>query len=138
MINAQAASNLEDAAGRSSKRRQDKTNPFVIHIENGRLMPNTPRLRTHAMYRVYGGALDAPLPERMAWLKGMQRMPRKVVNTAPQDVFDIGTATADDLVMFALEEYGATLDLALSLKKLRTKVAELAAAAEGDGTADLS
>ena len=135
MINAQAASNLEDAAGRSSKRRQDKTNPFVIHIENGRLMPNTPRLRAHAMYRVYGGALEASLPERMAWLKGMMRMPRKVVNTAPaQDTFDIGTATADDLVVFALEEFGATLDPALPLKKLRTKVAELAAAAEGDGT----
>ena len=68
------------------------------------------------------------------WLKGMQHMPRKVVNTVPQEVFDIGTATADDLVMFALEEYGATLDPVLPVKKLRTKVAELAAAAEGDGT----
>ncbi len=63
------------------------------------------------------------------------RMPRKVVNTAPADeAFDIGTATADDLVLFALEEFGQVLDPTLPLKKLRTRVAELAAAAEGDGT----
>jgi len=130
MINAQAAAALEDAAGRSSKRKQDKTNPMVIHIENGRLMPNTPNLRKHPMYRVYGGALDAPLAERMKWLAGMMRMPRKVINTAPAEVFDIGTATAEDLVVFAMEEYGQVLDAKLPIKKLRTRVAELAAAAE--------
>lgn len=130
MINAQAAAALEDAAGRSSKRKQDKANPMVIHIENGRLMPNTPNLRKHPMYRVYGGALDAPLAERMKWLAGMMRMPRKVINTAPADVFDIGTATAEDLVVFAMEEYGQVLDAKLPIKKLRTRVAEFAAAAE--------
>lgn len=137
MINAQAAAALEDAAGRSSKRKQDKTNPMVIHIENGRLMPNTPRLRTHPMYRVYGGALDAPLAERMKWLAGMMRMPRKVVNTAPVEVFDIGTATAEDLVIFALEEYGQVLEPQSPLKVLRTKVAALAAAAESTTETEL-
>ncbi len=136
MINAQAAANLEDAAGRSAKRRQDKTNPMVIHIENGRLMPNTPNLRKHPMYRVYGGALDAALPERMKWLKGMMRMPRQVVNTAPQEVFDIGTATADDLVLFALEEYGAVLASTTPINKLRKQVAAMAQAA-GETEEDL-
>ncbi len=129
MINSQSAAALEDAAGRSAKRRQDKTNPMVIHIENGRLMPNTPGLRKHPMYRVYGGALDAPLPERMNWLKGMMRMPRQVVNTAPAEVFDIGTATADDLVTFAFEEYGSVLDAKLPINKLRRTVAAMAEAA---------
>ncbi len=134
MITAEQEQRLSDANSRTGKKKQDRTNPMVIHIEDGRLMPNTPRLRAHAMYRVYGGSLDASLPERMQWLKGMMRQPRKVVNTTPDEAFDIGTATADDLVMFALEEFGATLDPVLPLKKLRTKVAELAAAAEGDGT----
>jgi len=135
MITAEQEQRLSDANSRTGKKKQDRENPMVIHVEDGRLMPNTPRLRVHPMYRVYGGSLDASLPERMAWLKGMMRMPRKVVNTAPADeAFDIGTATADDLVLFALEEFGQVLDPTLPLKKLRTRVAELAAAAEGDGT----
>lgn len=138
MINAQSAAALEDAAGRSSKRKQDKANPMVIHVENGRLMPNTPNLRKHAMYRVYGGDIHASLPERMKWLQGMMRMPRKVVNTTPEDVFDIGTSSAEDLAIFALEEYGQALDPKWPLKKLRTKVAEFAAAAESPAEPDLS
>jgi hypothetical protein len=133
MITAAQEERLSEANSRTGKKKQDRDNPMVINIEDGRLMPNTPRLRAHKQYRVYSGPLDASVPQRMKWLEGaLKQLPRRVVNSAPEEVFDIGTATADDLVVFAMENYGATLDPAHPLKKLRTEVAKLAAAAESD------
>lgn len=133
MITASQEERLSEANSRSGKKKQDRENPMVMNIEDFRLMPNTPRLRAHKQYRVYSGPLDASVAQRKRWLEGaLKQLPKRVVNSAPEEVFDIGLATADDLVIFALENYGAKLDPEHSLKKLRTEVAKLAAAAESE------
>lgn len=127
MISSQQEAALQTANDRSSKKRQDKTNPMVIHIENARLMPNTPRLRVHKDYRVYTGNPTDDLETRKRWLKGVDRRTPKVIDSTPDAApFDVGTATADDLVMFAFENYGKVLDSALPPKKLREAVKALA------------
>lgn len=127
MINAIQEAALQTANDRSSKKRQDRVNPMVIHIENARLMPNTPRLRVHKDYRVYTGDPTDDLETRKRWLKGVDRRTPKVIDSTPDAApFDVGTATADDLVMFAFENYGKVLDSALPPKKLREAVKALA------------
>lgn len=127
MINATQEAALQTANDRSSKKRQDRVNPMVIHIENARLMPNTPRLRVHKDYRVYTGNPTDDLETRKRWLKGVDRRTPKVIDSTPDVApFDVGTATADDLVMFAFENYGKVLDSALPPKKLREAVKALA------------
>jgi hypothetical protein len=128
MMTEQQEANLAAAHGRAKKKKQDKANPMVINIHNGRLMPNTPRLRAHKDYRVYGGKLDASVPERMRWLEGaLKQLPTKVVNSKEaEDMFDVGTASIDDLVVFAVEQWGATLDPNKPIKQLRKEVVALA------------
>lgn len=127
MISSQQETALQTANDRSSKKRQDRVNPMVIHIENARLMPNTPRLRVHKDYRVYTGNPTDDLETRKRWLKGVDRRTPKVIDSTPDTApFDVGTATADDLVMFAFENYGKVLDSALPPKKLREAVKALA------------
>ena len=127
MITEQQVAHLAGATQRA-KKAQDRTNPMVINIHNGRLMPNTARLRAHKDYRVYAGPLDASEPERMRWLAGaLKQMPTKIVNSmATEDMFDVGTASADEMVVFANEQWGVVLDAAKPLKALRKEVMALA------------
>jgi len=127
MISEAQESNLSQAAAGSKKRRQDKTNPMVINVINGRLMPNTPKLRLHKDYRVYTGSLDASLPDRMRWLEGISKMaPVKVVNSrGAEDSFDLGAATKEDIITFAFEQYGSVLDGSKDIRVLRKEVMKL-------------
>lgn len=136
MITAEQERNLSDANARA-KKKQDKTNPMVVNIEDGRLMPNTPRLRVHPQYRVYAGPKDADAAGRLRWLEGQSRGGKtKLVNSkADEDTFDVGTATADEMVIFALENYGLKLDPKKPLKTLRKELMEAAAKAEKIETA---
>lgn len=120
------------AANARTKKKQDKTNPMVINEVDGRLMPNTAALRKHKRYRVYTGDLKASLPERMKWLEGTKRNagPRIVNSMAEADVFDVGTASADELVMFGLEQFGLVLNESEPLKVLRKRIMDAAAAVE--------
>jgi hypothetical protein len=131
MITEQQEQNLIDAQGRT-KRRQDRTNPMVININDGRLMPNTPRLRVHPNYRVYTGDLKASLPDRMSWVAGVKKIKvqRVVDSTADEAPFDIGKADKDEMLVFAMENYGEALDPSLPLAVLRKKVAALASKTE--------
>lgn len=136
MISAQQEAAMQMANDRSSKRRQDKTNPHVINVNDGRLMPNTPRLRKHKDYRVYMGPKDADTELRMKWLAGAgRRSPMVVDSSEPAEVFDLGKATAADLVLFAFENYGMILDENTPIVELRKAVkatAEKLAAAESE------
>lgn len=136
MITAEQEKNLSDANARA-KKKQDKANPMVININNGRLMPNTPRLRAHAQYKVYSGLLDASLPERMRWLEGsLKSGTKKIVNSkAEADMFDVGTADKDELIIFAMEEFGQALDPKLELKAMRKKIVAMDAARAASSTA---
>jgi hypothetical protein len=126
MISDQQDSNLSQAAARSKKRKQDTVNPMVININDGRLMPNTPRLRVHKDYRVFTGDINATLPDRMRWLTGAKRQPIRVVNTQEAaNEFDLGSASKEDIVTFAFEEYGAVLEPTQDIRKLRKEVIRL-------------
>ena len=135
MISDNQESNLSNAYSRSSKKRQDRENPMVINIHDGRLMPNTPRLRIHKDYRVYTGPIDASEPDRMKWVAGALKQRAAVVTNsrADEDIFDLGAASKDDILVFANENYGKVLDPQTDIRTLRKivmQLAEQAAAAE--------
>lgn len=112
-------------AARRAQTAQDKRNPFLIHVDDGRLMPNVARLRGHAKYRVFTGSPKATPEERMAWLRSMG-------NGTPlptEDPFDIGTASVAELIAFAASEYGVTLDPSTHHNKMRAELRRLAAEA---------
>lgn len=136
MITAEQEARLSQSSDRA-KRKQDRTNPMVINIDDGRLMPNTPRLRKHAKYRVYGGDVRAPLEKRMKWLEGaMRQSPTKIINSMEiADEFDVGKADADELVVFANEQFGLILDPTEPLPVLRKRVMAKANEVPGDSLA---
>lgn len=113
-------------AARRARISQDKKHPFLIHVEDGRLMPNVPALRKHPKYRVFTGSPRATIAERQAWLRSMSGEPALAAD-AP--VFDIGKATVEEMVGFAATEYGVTLDPTLHHNKLRAELRRLAAEA---------
>lgn len=117
---------LSNNIKRGLKYKQDKEHPMVININDGRLLPNNQVLRGHKDYRVYTGDLKADLPARMRWLQGFANRP-KVVNSAEAvDSFDVGKATKDELVAFALDQFGAALDSDKHIATLRKEVMALA------------
>lgn len=144
MITAEQEANLAASVTRA-KKKQDTKNPFVVNINNGRLMPNTPRLRVHKDYRVYPVSLEdakrSTTADRMAWIKRSAAMfstPKVTNSLAEQDAFDVGTANADELAVFAMETWGLALDPKKPLKTLRKEVMEKAEAAEQQRAEDLT
>lgn len=126
MISDQQDNNLSQAAAASKKRAQDRVNPMVINIHDGRLMPNTPKLRVHKDYRVFTGDINATLPDRMRWLTGTKHQPIRVVNSADMSAeFDIGAASKEDIVTFAFEQYGVVLEATRDIRTLRKEVLRL-------------
>lgn len=127
-----AISEQQEAAlsnARASSSRQDKKMPFLINRNDGRLYPNTPLMRKHADYIPYTGSVSATREERMVYLRTGSTRQRLIINSTVEEdetPFDIGKATAEELVAFALNTYGAALDQADGLKKLRNQVAKLA------------
>lgn len=108
--------------------RQDKQVPFLIR-DDGVLMPNVPLIAKKPNFRPYHGDVAASLEERMQYLKGIPSR-RRVINSAvladQEAPFDIAKASKDDLIKFAEEEYGYTVDPATHLNKIRSDVAKLA------------
>jgi hypothetical protein len=129
MTEAQEA-NLSNAVNK----RQDKEIPFLICTDDARLMPNVPQIRKMKNYMPYHGSPSDDLATRKAFLQGMGGK-RRIVNSAPDEVFDVGTASVEELAAFAMDEFGFALDVTLPAKKLRTKVMELARLSEGRGSA---
>jgi hypothetical protein len=130
MTTAAQEQSLSDSYMRA-KKKQDKTHPHLVNVKDGRLMPNTPKLREMADYRVYDGPIDSTREQRLAWVKkAIGRNPVKIVNTQVEESFDIGKASKDDLVTFAYEQWGQTLDIAKPLKVLRDEVSKLAGVGE--------
>jgi len=136
------------------KNAQNKRFPMLIHIDDGRLMPNVPRLSgrpeqrdatgkiispaipPHPKYRVFRGDPKAPRAERLRILnEGMKVESAPVVDATfmatPEAAFDIATANAEELVAFANEQYGLNLNSRTPLHLLRGRV-KAAAAKHGD------
>lgn len=137
------------SAAVQSRNAQNKRWPFLINIEDGRLVPNVPRLggkaavknadgRTidpaippHPKYRVWRGDPKAPKAERLRILnEGMRVETAPVIDAAfvasAEAAFDISTADANELVAFANEQYGTKLNANTPLHLLRGKVKALA------------
>lgn len=120
--------NAQEAAIAAARARsqQDKTNPFLINVHDGRLIPNVPKLRGHKDYRVFtGDHKRASKEDRMRWLEtgGSAPNARGVVDSTP---FDLGKATADEIVAFAASEYGLMLNPESNLHTLRAAMRKAA------------
>lgn len=144
---------------RAARNKQNTKIPFLINIKDARLVPNVPALAgrpaeksasghtipakpPHPNYRPYTGSLKAPLEERMKWLETLGTLsgPREV-SLANLEPFDVGTATLDECIEFAQNEYGVEVKRELGLKGVRAAVVDLykkasAARAAGDGDSD--
>lgn len=124
-----------------SRVRQDKRVPFLIHIDDGRLMPHTPLIAKNPKYRPYLGKHDASEAERRAYLKTLSNygMPAArpvdtspVGETAPQEPFVVAKATREELIAFAFDQFQVALDASEHLNALRAKVVKLAQQRDGD------
>lgn len=117
---------------RNKKALQDTKVPFLIHRVNGRLLPNVERLRTHKDMIPYMGNKHASLEERMRYLRtGGQR--RGVVATQAIEApppFDVSTATKEDMIAFAADEFGLELNPKAPIHIMRNQI--IAAAKEAD------
>lgn len=130
-------------AERQARNKQDKKHPYLIHVQDGRLVPNVPMLagrkadpskgqharKPHPNYRVYTGDPRADLDERMKWLQtqvGSAGLGGRQISLANVEPFDVGTATLDELIEFAQAEYGIPLSKQLGLKAVRNEVIKLA------------
>lgn len=141
MLTDQQEQNLASASKRSKKRLQDKTHPQVVNIHDGRRMPNVLMLREHKDYRIYLGPEGVTDAEALQWVKGeLKRKVPKVTYTSPLDSFDVGKATKDDLIVFAMEELGIALDPTMHIATMRSKVMEAAnkLVAQAEPAEDLS
>ncbi len=107
-----------------ARQRQDKAVPFLIR-DDGMLYPNVPKVRERsgAKFRPYHGSPKATLDERLRYLKGLA--PARPVTFTEPEPFDVGTATADELVQFAQEQWGELLDPSKPLRQLREAVMQL-------------
>lgn len=103
---------LQNARARSSV--QDKKTPYLIHRESGRLLPNVEQLRKHPKMVPYTGSPKASHDERMRFLRTGTF--RQVVDTTVAEAqldlppFDLGTASREDMIKFAKEEFNLDLN----------------------------
>jgi hypothetical protein len=113
-------------------RSQDKRVPFLINIEDGRLMPNVPTLSTHRNYRPYLGDLKASKDERMLYLRTGAHAPSpNVIGSANGGgpVLDLGKASKEELVQYAHDEHNTQLSVDTDIRTLRKQVLQLVEAA---------
>lgn len=136
-------------SARAARNKQNAKIPFLINVKDGRLIPNVPAIagrpaetttdgktipakKPHPDYRPFTGSVKASLDERLAWiasLGGHASAAPRAVSLANLPAFDLGTATVDELIEFAQEEYkekAAHLSKTLGLKALRKEVARMA------------
>lgn len=144
-----AAMEEQLSAAVQARNAQNKRWPLLINIEDGRLVPNVPRLGgkeavkdangrvvapaipPHPKYRVWRGDSKAPINERLRILnEGMRIEAAPVIDptfvASAAAAFDVSTADANELVAFANEQYGTKLNANTPLHLLRGKVKALA------------
>jgi hypothetical protein len=109
----------EKLSNARNRRRQSRECPLLIR-DDGMLFPNVPLVAKKQNFRPYRGDPKASLAERMRYLQGFSQRRQVVFNPeADAAPFELGKATADEIVAFAMEEYGAVLDAAKPLPDLR-------------------
>jgi len=126
------APNFEIQVERESRRiqnayKQDKDIPFLINLDDARLVPNNVNTRDLPDYRPYHGDVNWDLEKRKAWVTQMLRTGGRVrvVDTSPEDtVFDLAKATKEQIAEFAKREYALELALDTDIRTMRRKVME--------------
>lgn len=118
-----SAAEEQRMAERRARRRQ-LTDPPLLIRDDGRLYPNTKLMQRHPRYRPYHGDPKASLDDRMRYLSGLGKK-RAVTFEETDEPFDINAADVDELVQFALEQYGAILDPMKPRKTLQKEVFRL-------------
>lgn len=119
--------NLEQrVADHRGKTRQNKEVPWLIRDPDGSLWPNTPLLAKKQNMRPYRGRVDATLEERLRYLQGFGSRRRVIVSEVEEAPFDLAKCTKEELIAFAEEEYGYTLDPEGNLHALRAEFAKVA------------
>lgn len=108
----------EDALSAARANQQDKRCPLLIR-DDGMLMPNTPKLRMKPRMLPYHGPRNASLDERLQYIANFGKTQRRQVVYQPSEPFDLGKASAEEILAFAADEYGAVLDPETPLNKLR-------------------
>lgn len=117
----------ERVAEQRGRTRQNKAVPWLIRDPDASIWPNTPLLAKKQNMRPYHGPLHASLEERKRHLEGLGSRRRVVVSEATEaPPFDLAKCTKDELIAFAEEEYGYTLDPAGNLHTLRAEFAKVA------------
>lgn len=92
--------------------------------DDGLVMPATARILALPTYRPYHGDPKASLEERMAYLRGEDTALTRGIK-AEAGTFVISTATKDELIDFAMTDYGKTLDPRKDINMLRAEVQAL-------------
>lgn len=126
--------NEEKLAEARTANRQNKAVPFLIR-DDGMLYPNVPLVAKNPRYRPYHGDPKANLQQRLAWLSGEQTPKRRQVVMEPEP-FNLSKANAQEIVSFALEEFGAALDVETPLDTLRKQCFNLAQTADSVDSTD--
>jgi len=117
----------EAALSQHTRPQQDKTIPFLINIDDARLVPNVPKLRTHPKYRLYHGVLSASHADRLTYLKTEFRgQERLVLDSTKVKAFDLATATKDELIAYAFNEFGTVIDPSTHGDAIKVQVRKLA------------
>lgn len=114
MINDKQAQALSAARGAN---RQDKKTPLLINRDNLRLMPNTPLIAKRPQYMPYDGKATDDEETRRSYVEGGFTRRRQVV--MEEEPFEIAKASKDELVAFALDQYGLALDASKGIAALR-------------------
>lgn len=100
---------------------------LCIRLADGVRTPLTPKILAQPGFQEYHGP-DYPHDvdgnaQALAWARGRGGgNGKRVVLGAEEDVFDIRTATAAQLVEFAETDYGVTLDETADVEQLRAQV----------------
>lgn len=110
----------EKLSNARNRRRQSRECPLLIR-DDGMLYPNVPLVAKKQNFRPYRGDPKASLAERMRYLQGFSQRRAVVFDPAPDAPFELSKASAEEIVAFALEEYGAALDGEMPIDKLRAE-----------------
>jgi hypothetical protein len=115
-------------AAARAKSAQDKNVPLLISVKDAWLIPNTELTRKAEDFVEYHGDPKATLEERKQYIATLGRAGKRRVIVTPDKPFEIAKASREELVTFAFNEYGATLNPEAHLASLRAEVRKLAVA----------
>ena len=93
--------------------------------DDGMLYPATPRVLAQSNFRPYHGDPKASLEERLDYLSGNFGVDKKKIEIA-QGKFDLNAASKEELLDFAMDEYGVKLDARKNIIHIREEVKRLA------------